>query len=223
MSMYDEDLDTAGPYDNVEFPARKAGTGTWPRVSGGQGHTSSGSSSSNSTSGSGVKLYGGHQTVGRSLGMPKLAPLVEIEGHENGADVSRAHGGATHYTGGGGGVSGGSTTTPYGGVSGVSSVSSSGVTTPSSVLNKYSAGNAMNKTYTGSTNSGSMSNTSVNKVGVSNTSVNKVGVTTTTAGSTTNVVRTMAIFFLVSYTLYCMNCYYIEALFGKCCACDCHS
>ncbi|CAG5127415.1 unnamed protein product [Candidula unifasciata] len=70
--MYDQEFDNSAPYDNVEFPIRKPGTGTWPGPGGASG-----------ASGAGVKLYG-HQTTGRSLGGSKLAPLVEVEGSEGG-------------------------------------------------------------------------------------------------------------------------------------------
>ncbi|GFR67850.1 hypothetical protein ElyMa_005593600 [Elysia marginata] len=67
-----EPEDPANPYDNVEFPARKPGTSTW----------TAGTSSVSST-GSGSKLLGGHQTTGRAvLAGPKLAPLVEVDGAE---------------------------------------------------------------------------------------------------------------------------------------------
>lgn len=70
--MYDQDFDNSAPYDNMEFPIRKPGTGTWPGPGGSSG-----------TTGAGIKLYG-HQTTGRSLGGSKLAPLVEVEGSEGG-------------------------------------------------------------------------------------------------------------------------------------------
>lgn len=74
--MYDQETDTSAPYDNVEFPVRKPGTGTWP-----------GPGVSSGVGGPGVKLYG-HQTTGRSLVGSKLAPLVEVEGSE-GSETSR--------------------------------------------------------------------------------------------------------------------------------------
>ena len=69
--MYEPE-DPTNPYDNVEFPVRKPGTGTW-----------SPGTSSGSGAGSGSKLLGGHQTAGRAiLAGPKLAPLVEVDGAE---------------------------------------------------------------------------------------------------------------------------------------------
>uniref|UniRef100_A0A0B6ZTB4 Uncharacterized protein n=1 Tax=Arion vulgaris TaxID=1028688 RepID=A0A0B6ZTB4_9EUPU len=71
--MYEQDIDTSAPYDNVEFPVRKPGGGTWP-----------GSGGTSGAAGSGLKLYS-HQISSRTLGGgPKLAPLVEIEGSEGG-------------------------------------------------------------------------------------------------------------------------------------------
>ncbi|XP_013062684.2 uncharacterized protein LOC106051995 [Biomphalaria glabrata] len=74
--MYEQEFDTA-PYDNVEFPVRKPGTGTWP------GPASAASTGvSGAGSGSNVKLFG-HQTTGRGVGgASKLAPLVEVDGSE---------------------------------------------------------------------------------------------------------------------------------------------
>ncbi|XP_059162293.1 uncharacterized protein LOC131945251 isoform X2 [Physella acuta] len=79
--MYDQELDPNAPYDNVEFPVRKPGTGTWP------GPASSGSSTS---AGPSVKLFG-HQTTGRGGGGSKLAPLVEVEGSEGGDGIIKIH------------------------------------------------------------------------------------------------------------------------------------
>ena len=91
--MYEDEFDV-GPYDNVEFPMRKnvgggggaGGTGgTWPRVHVG----GAGGASGVNLQGSGVKLYGTTKSGG---GGSKLAPLVEVEGAENG-DVTRKSGG----------------------------------------------------------------------------------------------------------------------------------
>ncbi|GFO34666.1 hypothetical protein PoB_006117100 [Plakobranchus ocellatus] len=75
--MFDAE-DPTNPYDNVEFPVRKPGTGTWPAGA---------TATSGSSAGSGVKLlgvHGSHQTTGRSTltAGPKLAPLVEVDGAE---------------------------------------------------------------------------------------------------------------------------------------------
>ncbi|CAL1541635.1 unnamed protein product [Lymnaea stagnalis] len=72
--MYEQEIDTAAPYDNVEFPVRKPGTGTWPGPAGTGSSTSVGSA--------GAKLYG-HQTTGRVGAGSKLAPVVEVEGSED--------------------------------------------------------------------------------------------------------------------------------------------
>uniref|UniRef100_A0A0B7AJT5 Uncharacterized protein n=1 Tax=Arion vulgaris TaxID=1028688 RepID=A0A0B7AJT5_9EUPU len=71
--MSDLDNDISAPYDNVEFPVRKSGTGTWPGPS----------SASAGGGGAGIKLHG-YQTTGRSVGGSKLAPVVEVDYSEGG-------------------------------------------------------------------------------------------------------------------------------------------
>lgn len=86
--MYEQELDASAPYDNVEFPVRKPGTGTWP------GPAATGSS----TGSAGVKLYG-HQTTGRAGVGSKLAPVVEVEGSDDsGARLQVMSFGGTGHT-----------------------------------------------------------------------------------------------------------------------------
>ncbi|KAH9492136.1 hypothetical protein Btru_048701 [Bulinus truncatus] len=87
--MYDQEFDTSAPYDNVEFPICKPGTGTWPGP-GTASSTTTTSTTGGGVGGSNVKLFG-HQTTGRLGASSKLAPLVEVDGSEGAGGESSNH------------------------------------------------------------------------------------------------------------------------------------
>ncbi|XP_005100974.2 serine-rich adhesin for platelets [Aplysia californica] len=197
--MYDQDLDPNQPYDNVEFPVRKPGTGTWPGPGGGGGVGGGGGKGISST-GSGVKLYG-HQT-NRSLGGgPKLAPLVEVDGAENSSSSNGEN--QQRQQKSGGAFSSSSTTSSTGGSTG-GTASSSSSSSSSQVAGKQSG--FQNRTQTAGTtgawtSASSMSSssspqnqkggtTSANTANTTTSSSNTASSATTAATSTTTATTT---------------------------------